>query len=500
MIRRYWMPLLIVALIVLSKLSGLLKDVMLTFYQGASSITDAFFLSTSITSLIYMGIYSAIPILVVPAYSRFKGNSPESSSAARVSSGVMLLVGASAALTLLVFATSDWLVRLVAPEADAAVQGLTARYLLIMAISFPISTAVGICNSLQSVDGKISPSYTVPIANNVFFCTGLALFGAGTDFYGVLIFSVLGWASLLVLNGARVKGSFPFSADVLSDRARVREISWIFLPAAFSFYIEQANAFVGTYFASTLPGHAISIWAYAGKLSMLFSSGFLVYLTTNIFPSIAALTVREDEEALAAYLSACVRIVALLALPTLAYFAFYAENIVSLLFGRGKFTPDDAAMVASILGVVLLAVPLGLVRDIMNRVYFAYSNTTVPLVMSAMALMLNFGFGFLLTSRIGLAGAAWGVVISVACHSVLLVLMVQKRSRQRLLLPMLGAIALCSIATGGAVLALEWMERNHPGYWLVNWLPFSFIYLGLAYLFGLRELRELRKGLMLVRL
>lgn len=496
MIRRYWMPLLIVALIVLSKLSGLLKDVMLTFYQGASSITDAFFLSTSITSLIYMGIYSAIPILVVPAYSHFRNRDCDKSFALQVSGGVILLIGASLAVSLLVLAIAPWLVRFVAPDAAPVVQVLAGKYLLIMAISFPISTAVGICNSLQSVDGKITPSYSVPIANNVFFCIGLALFGAGADFYGVLVFTVLGWFFLLVLNGIRVKGSIQFYWKALDDRVRIRRLSWIFLPAAFSFYIEQANTFVGTYFASTLPGHAISIWAYAGKLSMLFLSGFLVYLTTNIFPRIAAIIVREDNEALASYLVTCVRVVALLALPALVYFAFYAENVISLLFGRGKFTQIDAKMVAAILGVVLLAVPLGLARDIMNRVYFAYDNTAVPLLMSAVALALNFGFGCLLTSHFGLAGAAYGVVISVLCHSVLLILMVQRKLGRRLLLPMLGAIVLCGVATGVALLALECLERSFPGYWLVNWLPFSAIYLGLVYLFGIREVRQ---GLLLAR-
>lgn len=492
MIRRYWKHLLIMALIVLSKLSGLLKDVMLTFYQGASTITDSFFLSTSITSLIYMGIYSAIPILLVPLYSRLRGGKAEQSPAGHVSGGVILLVGISLAVTLLVLAAGPWLVGLVAPTADPAVRQLAGRYLSIMAIGFPISTAVGICNSLQSVDGESTPSYTVPIANNIFFCMGLGMFGAGADFYGVLIFSVLGWLLLLVINGIRVKGSFPFTWGALRDVSRSRDLLWIFVPAAFSFYIEQANTFVGTYFASTLPGHAISIWAYAGKLSLMFLSGFLVYLTTNLFPRIASLLVSGTAAELAAYLVLCVRLVTLMFLPAVVYFGFYSREVVALLFARGKFTPQDAVMVASILLIVLLAVPLSLMRDIMNRVYFAHENTTVPFVLSAFALVLNFGLSYWLARRLGLSGVAIAAVVSVASHSVFLMFLVQRKLKHALLVPAARAFILCGAAVVAALFCLKIEERAIPGFWIVNWIPFGLVYLGLLYVVGLKEVRGAR--------
>ena len=60
----------IAALIILGKLTGFFKDIVLTFFHGVSVVTDAYFLSNALASLVYMAVYMSIPVLIVPRYAQ----------------------------------------------------------------------------------------------------------------------------------------------------------------------------------------------------------------------------------------------------------------------------------------------------------------------------------------------------------------------------------------------------------------------------------------------
>lgn len=486
-----WKFILIFLLIFFGKLSGFFKDVLMTFYHGVSVVADAYFLSNSISSLLYMAVYSTIPILLVPLYSRLLVAGDSSGVNRELSAAVSFFLFLSLCIAGFVFVAAPTLVDIFSGSNDDQVKRLAANYLSIMAATFGLSTLVCFFNSMQTVNKVVIPSYTVPVVNNLFFCTGLFFFSSADDFGKVLMLGILAWIILLIINYVTSRESFSFKGRAAFVFFTDRKFMLLFLPAVIAFYIEQVNGFVGIYFASELGVGAISVFAYSNKLSMVFLSVFLVFLTASLFPRIAAVSARNDQAELFRYLTACIRLVVMCSIPAVIYMNFYAVEIVGLLFQRGNFMIDDVVKVASVFSVVLLALPFCLLRDIMNRVFFSHGNTLTPVLLSLTALSINFSLSYMLYQRYGLVGLAASTVVSTIFNSLVVIFLVQRKIKFELIIPCFRILVLCSICGIFAYFSLNWLNGKFPGYWLVLFVPFSIVYIACLLVFRVREINYL---------
>ena len=484
---KYWKFILIFLLVFLGKLSGFAKDVLITFYHGVSVVTDAYFLSNSISSVLYMAIYSAIPVLVVPLYARLVASETRTRINRDLSAVVFFFLFVSVCVAIFVFGAAHFLVNLFSGAVDEQVKRLAVNYLSIMAVTFALSTLVSFFNSIQTVNKIVIPSYSVPIINNAVFCMGLFFFSSAADFDKILMLGILAWFILLVINYLISRKSFSFESREAFAFFTDRRFILLFLPAVIAFYIEQVNSFVGIYFASELGLGAISVFAYSGKLNMIFLSVFLVFLTASLFPRIAAVSARNDQVELFRYLTGCIRLVVMCSLPVVIYMNFYSVEIVGLLFQRGNFMADNVIKVASVFSVVLLALPFCLVRDIMNRVFFSHGNTLTPVLLSLVALLINFSLSYLLYQRYGLVGLAFSAVVSAVFNSLAVIFLVQRKMKFYLLVPCLRVLALCSVCGVIAYFSLGWLHDVFPNYWLVLFVPFVVVYFICLLILRVRE-------------
>lgn len=488
---KYWRVTLIFILIILGKLSGFAKDILITFYHGVSVVTDAYFLSNAISSVLYMAMYSAIPVLVIPLYSRLLLSETPSRINRELSAAVFLFFSVSICIAIFVFGAAHSLVNLFSASADKQVKELAVSYLSIMAVTFAISTLVSFFNSIQTVNKVVIPSYAVPIINNVVFCMGLYFFSSAADFDNILMLGILAWFILLIINCLMSRKSFSFQPSACFSLFFDSKFILLLLPAVVAFYIEQVNGFVGVYFASELGVGAISVYAYSNKLNMIFVSVFLVFLTASLFPRIAAVSVRNDQFELFSYLLGCIRLVVICSTPIVIYMSFYAVEIVGLLFQRGNFMEDDVVKVAAVFSVVLMALPFCLMRDIMNRVFFSYGNTLTPVLLSLAALFVNLVFSYVLYQRYGLVGLATAAVVSTVFNSLVMILLVQRKMKYNLLAPGFKILVLCSICGSIAYLVLSWFHGAYADYWLIIFAPFFVVYVACLYAFRVREINYL---------
>lgn len=477
----------ILGLILLGKASGFIKDVLITFYHGVSVVTDAYFLSSSISSILHAAIYSSIPMLVVPLYSRLLISENGVRVNRELSAAISFFFFTSLSIAIFVFGAAQSFVDLFSGAIDEQVKKLAVNYLSIMALTFGLSSLVSFFNSIQTVNKVVIPSYSVPIVNNSVFCMGLYFFSSAADFDKILMLGILAWIILLVINYLISRKSFSFQRSAAFSFFVDRKFMFLFLPAVIAFYIEQINGFVGIYFASELGVGAISVFAYSNKLNMIFLSVFLVFLTASLFPRIAAVSARNDQTELFRYLTACIRLVVMFSIPTVIYMNFYAVEIVGLLFQRGNFMIDDVVKVASVFSVVLLALPFCLVRDIMNRVFFSHGNTLTPVLLSLVALSINFSLSYALYQGYGLVGLAASAVVSTVFNSLVVIFLVQRKIKFDLLVPCLRILVLCSICGVIAYLSLNWLHGVFPNYWLILFVPFFFVYFICLLMFRIKE-------------
>lgn len=486
---KYWGLILVFGLILVGKLSGLLKDLLITFYHGVSTVTDAYFLSNSIASLLYMAVYSAIPILIVPMCSRLIAEQSSVRLRKDLSAGLGFFLAVSICIASLIIIAAEPLVDLFSGAVQQEVRTRAVSYLSIMAWTFALSTLVSFFNSIQTVRKMVLPSYSVPVVNNSVFCAGLYLFSGVEEFSHVLVLGIVAWLVMVLINGWLCKSVFTFSPMAAFDFFKEKRFILLFLPAVLAFYIEQVNGFVGVYFASGLGLGAISVYGYSNKLNLVFLSVFLVFLTASLFPRIAAVVGKEDRESLREYLLMCIRLVVIVGVPGVIYMYYYSSEIVSLIFQRGKFMAEDTLKVSAVFSLVLLALPFSLIRDIMNRVFFSHHDTVTPVLLSLGALVVNFLLCYGLSQQYGLVGVAAAAVVSTVLNCGLAVELVRRRIGGGLWMPCVRIISICVMAGAVSTLLLDYLNSQFTLHWILLCIPFGLVYFLVLLGLGVKEIK-----------
>lgn len=419
-IKKYTPHILLLCLIISGKLTGFLKDLGMTYFLGVSEVTDAFFLATYISSLLYIAIYASIPLVVVPLIPEVEEQKVKQK---KIIFTIYFLV--SLFLTLFVELFSPLLIDFFSSHPNEMVKNKALSYLKVMAWTFPLSTLVAMCNAKQSVRKFTLLVYSVPIVTNLFFILALILIQDKYDFIFVLWAGVASWVLLLIVNFfVEYNRNYKFQLNI-----RLKEVILEF-PAALSLifsttlilFIEQFNLYISVYFLSDFGDGAISIYTYANKLNLLILSTSLLVITTNIYPKLAQLNRLKDKTVFINFIIKSIRIIILLAFPFAILSSIYDLDIVKLVFLRGSFQTQDATAVAKIFGWLILALPCFIIRDFLTRANIAYGKEKFVIQSYGLVIAMNISIILLFSKSFGMLSIILGQIASLIFHLILLLI------------------------------------------------------------------------------
>lgn len=407
--------------VLIGKVSGMGKDLVLSYTYGVGEVTDAFFMANTLAALFYSAIFLAIPSMLIPIYTKhleMKGGSVDVDFIQLIKSFITI----SFLLSMFIYFSSHALVTFFFPDLNFDIALLTSSYLRIISITFIISTAITILNTMQVVHGKRLLSYLVPLINNLFFIAGLLYFSSN-NFESVLLFSVFGWFVLLVINvvvrrvNQESRVELGFSIKLLTSRKYLS----IFIPLLLLFTSEQAISYITIYLSSLIGDGMVSVINYATKINLILVSLFLVLLNTYIFPKLSLMKGQGDKVFEKFASQGAGNIVAISSMFSIGMFAF-SEPIVELLFERGAFTSTDTLLVASALEVISLSLPFFLLRDFFNRILFSLSSSMYSLISLLVTLLSHSLIGYYFMLSFGVEGVVVSLVVSSMINVVALYL------------------------------------------------------------------------------
>ena len=409
----------------LSRILGLVRDIVFARYFGASLVMDAFLVANRIPNMMRRffaeGAFSQGFVPVMARY-REKQSHEEAREFVDAVAGTFgwILFG----VTLIGVIAAPLLVAIVAPgfigedgrfELATMMLRFTFPYLFFVSLT---AFAGGILNTY----GRFGvPAFTPVILNVVLISAAIWLAPRLEDPGMALAYGVFfaGFLQLLF--------QVPFLMRIRAlprpkwaiRHAGVKRVMTLMLPAIFGSSVAQINVLVGGIIASMLGVGKISLLYYSDRL-MEFPLGlFGIALATVTLPYLARQHANQAFEDFSATIDWSMKLVLLIAVPAAVGLIVLAEPLVATLFYGGVFTGDDVRMTA----LALQAFAIGLVGfsfvKILAPAYFAREDTKTPVRIGLVALAVNFllsiGLAWYLTS-IGYAAthAALALAISVA--------------------------------------------------------------------------------------
>ncbi|MEO0998216.1 MAG: murein biosynthesis integral membrane protein MurJ [Pseudomonadota bacterium] len=459
-----------------SRVLGLVRDMVIAQVFGVSRVTEAFFIANKIPNMLRRffaeGAFSQAFVPVLNEYREQRGERDVRELIAGVSGtlGLFLFV-----LTLLGVIAAPLLVYAFAPgyagddrfELTTAMLRLTFPYLLFISLT---ALAGGVLNTF----GRFAvPAFTPVLLN-------LSLIGCAIWLAPRLAEPGLALAIGVFLAGVlqlAVQLPFLLRLKLLSvPRWRFRDpgvgkIRRLMLPALFGSSVAQINIVVDNIIATNLALGSVS-WLYYSDRLMEFPLGvFGIALATVILPRLSSQHATANRQQFSATVSNAIDVSLVIAVPAAVGLAVLAGPLLATIFHRGAFTEFDTEMAR----LSLIAFSLGLIGFTLVKVlapaYFSRQDTRTPVRVALVALFVNVGLNLIFVAAFwysGRDGAHAGLALATSIAAVVNAsLLYRGLRRDGHVLPSPGRWRLLAqIAAAAAAMALVLLWATPP---LADW-------------------------------
>jgi putative peptidoglycan lipid II flippase len=417
----------------LSRVTGLLRDMVYSQTFGAGTLMDAFLVAFKIPNFLRrLFAEGAFSQSFVPVISEYKVQR-ETTEVRELVAGVAGTLGAVLlAVTVLGVVAAPLIILLFAPgftqetgKYELAVDMLrwTFPYLFFVSLTALFS---GVLNSY----GRFAvPAFTQVIMNLVMilFAVGIAAHSEQPGIALAIGVFVAGLAQVLVQLPSVARLGLLSWPRWRPAAEGVRRIGRLMHPGIFGSSMAQVSLLLDTLIASFLVTGSIA-WLYYADRLMEFALGvFSIALATVILPRLSAQHAAGDAERFSATLDWSLRLVMLVVLPAAVGLFVLAAPITATIFGYGEFSARDVQMTQ----YGLMAYSWGLVGFSLVKVlapgYFARQDTRTPVRVGLIALAVNMALNVGIVLPAHFAGFATPFVllatstcISAAVNSLLL--------------------------------------------------------------------------------
>lgn len=356
----------------LSRVLGLVREVVVASCFGATRGMDAFNVAYTLANLARQLVAEgALSAAFVPVFSQALQRDRE--RALSLARGAMtVLIVASGAVALLGMWGAPVLTRIMAPGFDAASSALATSLTRWM---FPflviISLAALAMGELNSLGSFFVPALAPAFSNLTFILTALPF----TSRWGIhgLALSVLcgGAAHFLVqwLWSARMGAALWPTRPDLRD-PDLRRMMALFLPYAAGLSLNQVNPVVSRMLGSFLQEGSISVLNYANRILQLPLGLFVIAVSQAVLPQLAR---AADANELVDGLRQALRFALFIVLPASLGIILVSRPFVHLVFVRGEFGAWAWEATSSCLALGMLGLPGMTCSTVVMRALYALS-------------------------------------------------------------------------------------------------------------------------------
>jgi putative peptidoglycan lipid II flippase len=379
----------------LSRILGLVRDMVVAFSFGAASHADAFFVAFRIPNMLRrMVAEGALTASFLPVYVDHLENQEPKDTQEVVNVVFTILILVLALITLAGVALSPWIIRLFAPgflsapgKFDLAVSLNRIVFPYIFFVSL-VALSMGILNAR----GHFAAPAAAPILLNVCMIGGALWLSRWCEppIYGLAVGVVVGglfqfFLQLPVLASKGVR----FRPSVSFRHPAVRRIGLLFLPAAFGAAVYQLNLFVSNLLASFLPEGSISYLWYASRLLEFPLGVFGMALAIAAFPSLSQQSARQDASLFLRTFEDTLGLITFVTLPAMVGLIMLRLPIVEVLFQRGAFVPLTTLQTADALLYYCVGMwPIAASRIVVSA-FHSVQDTRTPVKLSFIAFVAN---------------------------------------------------------------------------------------------------------------
>jgi len=455
----------------LSRILGLIRDVVVARLMGDGAAADVFFFANKIPNflrrLFAEGAFAQAFIPVLTEVHHDEDKAQMRAFIARVSGTlgaivfVVAIVGVIASPVLTALFGTGWFIAWLEGEEAGDKFELAS---VMLKITFPylaFITLTGLSGAILNTMNRFAVAAFTPVLLNVciiacaWFLAPVFSQPAFALAWGVFIGGIVQLAfqiPFLYRAGLLVKPKWGWHDP------QVVKVRTLMIPALFGVSVGQINLLFDTLIASFLVTGSIS-WLYYSDRLLEFPLGlFGIAIATVILPTLSRNHVAKDPAAFSGNMDWGVRMVSLLGIPAAVGLAFMAEPLMTVIFQRGEFSVETAKMAS----YSLIAYACGLISFMWVKVlapgFYSRQDTKTPVKFGIWCMIANMVFNLIFAIPYGYIGLAIATSLSATLNAGLLYVTLHKMgvyqaSKETVLF--LVKVILASVALAAVILYFD---------------------------------------------
>ncbi len=497
------------ALSLASRVTGLVRQLLMAAMFGASPMTDAFNVAFRIPNM-FRRLFAegAFSQAFVPVLAGMKETGGEAATKELIDQIATVLAWVLVVTCVAGVVGAPWLVWAMASGLKQTPQGFDSAvfmtrwmfpYIAFMSL---VALSAGILNTWKR--------FAVPAATPVLLNLSMIVAAA----WGAPWFAKLGLEPIFAMvGGVMVGGALQLGVQIPTlkrigllprvgwrwssisaawQHPGTRRVTRLMLPALLGVSVAQISLLINTQIASHMATGSVSWLSYADLL-MEFPTAMLgVALGAVLLPQLAAARSGEDAGAYSQLLDWGLRLVLLLAVPCAVALLTFAKPLVAVLYHYGKFTATDVQQTSLALtgyGVGLL----GLVAiKVLAPGFYASQNIKTPVMIAVLVLVLTQMLNLVLVPLFAHAGLTLAIALGAMLNATLLLVGLVRRGMYqplpgwgRFALQVVAASSLLAVYLMWAASHFDWVALGETNFKRIGLLALILIGSGAIYFLSL---------------
>ncbi|MGD8379570.1 MAG: murein biosynthesis integral membrane protein MurJ [Gammaproteobacteria bacterium] len=422
--------LLITGLQLSGKLLGLAKTLVIAALFGASGAFDAFLVAYTIPTLLPGLVLGVVATAFIPRFMYSAAGGVDRIDWRGLNTLFTIVAAAILLLALSVMLGRSAIVTVLAPGLPAPVHDLAARLTGIMSIAIVFFGLNALLSALLQAFHRFGVISLESVISNVVIITGcVALAGRhGIDTLAVAVIAGFALHSVILIWVNRDLLAHHIRPALALSHADFRKPLAHMLPLLVGYLGATATTVVDRMFVSTLDSGAISVLGYASMIALLPMEVFGQAVMTVFYPSLSRDHANGDGDGSRRTHARGLRMLLFVLVPATAALTLTAAPLISLLFERGKFTPEAATLTAAAMAALAWGLPGRAINYFNFRVFHARREPWTAVGIGLLGVGLNALFDYLLIGPFGVTGIAAATTLSLSLCAVLSTWLVEHRT------------------------------------------------------------------------
>ena len=412
----------------ISKIFGFGRELALSYYFGASFVTDAYLISTSIPLVIFSLVGVGINSAFIPIFTSISENESKERAFTFTSRLLLSLFIMCTFSYFIILVFTPQIVKIFASGFSGDILKLTVKYTRISALIIYFVIVTNLFTALLQVNNKFYIASIIGIPFNITYMIGIYIAYLKGNVYLPIVTVIAYLIQALMLVYPVYKLGYKFKCSIGIKDKYLKQMIIIAFPAIIGSSLEQVNYLVDKTVASKIGIEGgITLLNYSSKLNLAISGILISSLIVVFFPKISKLVAKDDRTTLKNEILNSINFTIIVSVPISILILILRYEIISFLFKRGNFNESNTIITAKCLLYYSIAFTFIGLREISNGVFYALKNTRTPVINAVIGVSLNIFLNLILSKYLGLSGIALATAISIIFTVILLFFSLYKK-------------------------------------------------------------------------